>query len=391
MTQSLTSIRVRKGKAEYIRWENPYHGKTEDLCVCSHNVDFTLGCIAHVREQDLDGVIANNGRYPDLAMIREENNGKIAFGCDYCYARFQGMGNAHPIHYGAITEKTHEDMRQLVEDRPDPQGRIIRLGKNTEVGHPFYRSTLLDFFSLCQEYNARVIMPTKMLEFNIVVAAFLRETKSALNYSIVGDFLEEGPVSQGFTQAWRAQQAIAYHTAGVRSSVTLTCDMSGSLQHNRDLGYAVDEALSAHAMGVPLRLLPMRMPSRMVAKKATGRDWNTLVSRNAMLPGMEDPREGTDFLDGSYDKKAGGFLELHSPHPDFIALYDQLDGKTLGACGKSRGIEHCDKCGLAGSRGTVPMFRIPVEQLAPIPKFERRARGSKKKKKITGTPLIFSS
>lgn len=357
------SLRLKKyGKADYIRWEHPVKG-TIDVCVCSHNVDFTEGCIANVLGSNLESVLAFGGTYPDIEAIRKrEGKRRVAKGCEICYARPRNERN---IALRKIDAQTHADMQALVSARPRPVDRIIRLGKDTEVGHRWTRSLLTGFLELCKDYDARTILPTRMLEYDRHVARLLRDTNSSLFYSIHNDRFEVGPVSQGFTQAWRLQRAVEYADAGVNTSLTLICDMSASFGWNQSLGYSVKEFfLTSEQHGLRQRMLPMRIRGRKFALRATGRTWDELLKNNVDI--FDGPHNGDFVREEPYKKSHGGYwLIINKMHPDFEAVYAKFDGNNVGACGKANGKEYCDKCALVyGSH--VPHITFPVSQLAPV-------------------------
>jgi hypothetical protein len=358
------SVRIKKGgKADHVRWDHP-SGRTIDVCVCSHNVDFTEGCIMHVLEEH-EGELDENGKYKDLTKIRAEKDGHLPSGCDYCYAL---SWNQKSVKVRTVTQSTIEDMQELAREKPRVQDRIIRLGKSTEIGKrtvggQSMRKTLIDFLELCKEYEARVIFPNKALEFDPVVAKLLETTKSSLFYSIGNDALEVGPVSYGFTQAWRIAQAHLYRNAGVQTSLTLTCDITGSFSHNQKLGYPIKEVLQAHDEGLRLRLLPMRIAGRELAIRATGRSWDELLGGDN---GDLFAQATSEYIrDRAYVVKHHGMIEPRVSHPDFTALYEKYDGNRIGACGKADGYEHCDKCALQYGNN-VPHIRFPIEELAPV-------------------------
>lgn len=367
----MTSVSITEGgKAEYVRRRRP-DGTIQNVCACYFNTEFGKHCIGHVLGEDLQDVLNNDGRYPDIEEIKRRNDGQFSFGCEQCYAKAWNQG---PLTQHEVTEQTKADMQVVVNTKPDPMERIIRLGKSTEVGHPYYRQTLIDFLNLCAVNEARVILPTRMLEFDKEVADLLRETRSALNYSISADFIERGPVSQGYNQYWRMMQALDYHDAGVRTSLTFTGDVTSSFDHNAEQGFPIYAVLAAHRQaGIPLRLLPMRLPSKEVALKVTGRSWDELL-QNPMFFSLGEEEA---IREQAYEKgRRNNRIEARVCHQDFQALYDRIDGDNIGACEKVNGYEHCDQCGLVNSAGKVPSIRFPITQLARPP---RRNNNGKKK------------
>jgi hypothetical protein len=339
----MAELRLVKGKADFVRRQNP-DGTIENVCICEDNADFSLACIGQVPGSLLQEVVMNNGCYDEDKIDEHREKIGIDKRCDYCYARRKNWGKVTPK---IIGEKTRQ---QFEEEKP----KIIRLGKNTECGHYFLREQLIQFLELCKEHGTGLIFPTKMLEFDEQIAGLLKDTNSVVNYSICNDSFELGPVSQGFSNAWRVEQAEKYKNEGVNITTTLTCDVTTSLEGNLKYGFAINEILKAKEKGLIIRLLPLRLYSKRVCLKATGEKWEDIV-----MP--KDWKNTFDFeFIWRYVKKEGNGAVPLFFHEDFIKFISE----GIGICGRVGEIEYCDKCNLEKE----VRINFPVSE---IPKVER--------------------
>ncbi|MFH1365004.1 MAG: hypothetical protein ABIH28_00255 [archaeon] len=376
----MPSVRLRgEGKGDYVR--RVVNGKPEEVCLIHYSADFSIqGCMAQVDSEFLEGVIRNNGKYDDIHAVRKA--GKIDERCGYCYARRKNWGRTIPLQ---VTEMTRRDFETI-----KPQ--VVRIGRNTESLHPFYMSVFVDFLNLCKEDGVRIIAPTKALSFGKQgvknfylekslsdllpeakdISKKLKSVNAVVNYSIGNDLLEPGIVSQGFTNLWRIQQALLYREAGVNSTLTLTCDVTTSFRENAEKGVRIFQVLNAREKGIPIRILPLRIPSKKIAKAATGEAYSELI-------------RGHDMFDSRrvrYLKKRNNELVPAFFHQDFQELVEN----GVGICGQIGEKEYCDKCQVFDS-GTRISF--PIQELVRVkhsPKFyqarKKRRDGIKRKSKL---------
>jgi hypothetical protein len=343
----MAELKLVKGKAEFIKRKLP-NETIEDICICENNADFAFACIAQVHGSLVNEVIRNNGSYDKDKITEHRKAVGIDKRCDYCYAKRKNWGKITPK---IIGKRTRE---QFKEEKP----KIIRLGKNIECGHFFYREELLQFLELCKEHGTRIIFPTKMLEFDENIAELLRETESVVNYSICNDSLEPGAVSQGFSNTWRVEQAKRYTDFGVNATTTLTCDVTNSLEGNIKYGFAINEILKAKEKGLTVRLLPLRLYSKRVCLKATGEKWEDII-----MP--KDWKDAFDFeFIWRYAKKEGNGAFPLFFHEDFIEFISE----GIGICGRGGESEYCDKCNL--EKGV--RIDIPISELAPVERYANK-------------------
>ncbi|MBD3253364.1 hypothetical protein GF386_06530 [Candidatus Pacearchaeota archaeon] len=363
------------GKGDYVR-RRTSEGEVVDVCECKFNADFSRGCISQVHGALLQEVLDNNGVYEsDMAFRIYKAAGFADQRCGYCYA-YRNMGNVAPRD---VNEKT---VAGFQEHHPD----IIRIGKLTEAGHPYYWRFLKKFFELCKEHGSRIIFPTKTFPFGIQgsletenfafrnfstvgnlarsvdmesgeeIAELLKEIDASLMYSIGYDSEERGAVTQGFSNVWRIQQAERHHEQRVNVSLTVVCDMAMSIENNVSRGSSVLDALESHARtGINLRLMPLRHPSRkLLARLGCGSYEDQVVydpdiHDRLWLPGMETT--------AVYRKRRNREYIPLEMHYDFRRLYEA----GIGICGIIDGCEHCDKCNLWDER-----IEFPESQLVQV-------------------------
>jgi len=353
----MVQLQLVKGKAEFVKRKKP-NGKLEDICLCDWNTDFAFACIGQVHGSLLNEVVKNNGCYDKEKIAQHKEDVGIDKRCNYCYAKRKNWGKVIPK---IIGEKTRE---QFEIEKP----KIIRLGKNTECGHPFYRPQLLEFLELCKEYGTKIIFPNKMLEFDAKVAALLRQTNSVLNYSLCNDKFEGGAVSQGFTNSWRLKQAEKYTFAGVNTTVTLTCDVTNSLDGNLERGFAIINALDARDEGLVLRFLPLRLNSKKVCLEVTGKTWGDII-----MPA--NYKDVLDFgIEWRYLKKGNNEAVPLFFHEDFKKLISE----GIGICGRVGEIEYCDECNLKEN----VRIKFPASELTQIKRYINKMTYKRYKEKI---------
>lgn len=393
----MASVRLFPGKAEFLTYLDEF-GIKRELCLCKYNVDFSEGCISHVLMENMELVFHNDWGYGDEFM-KSHSYEELRSGCDYCYAKRK---NFHKVTPKTIDHNTLKDLDNLRMDC----GGIIRLGKNVEAGHPIYFSQLTDFLKLCAFYGDSVkgvIFPTKSLTFGreglekklldlldekgIIIPSgeelslLLGRANAVVNYSIGYDKLERGPVSQGFTNKWRLEQAKKFYEHGVNVTATITCDVTSSIEDNIRNGSGIKYALEMgliervidgsevkYVLGkgkVPIRFLPLRPNNSYVAMESTGVKRSCLFGNysNKQLPLIE--------LGHTYLSRSNNELYPKMLHPDFAGLFDQ----DVGFCGEIKDEHHCDGCGLPGKE----RVKISNDKFIPVEKGIIEKRKNKKK------------
>lgn len=384
------------GKADFVTRRNPETGEREEVCLSRYNVEFSeTGCIFQVPVSQLEEVLGNFGSYsPEHTKLYRKTKKWPNARCDYCYA-WKNIGNIYPK---KVNERTRADFEKF---KPE----IIRLGKLTECGHPYYYKTLMDFLDLCDEFYAKLIFITKALPFGIegteglhplvrklaeevgmangeYIADRLRRRNASLFYSIGWDKKERGAVGQGFTNKWRIRQARdfkqsrAYLNQGANVSLNVAADVTSSIQENIDRGNSIGSALES---GVNIRIIPLR-PNRGVAEDLCGCCWKDILGGGVTKSFMEIGKPV--YATSPYRKKTTQESVPDYFHPDFQELYEQ----GIGFCGIIGENEHCDKCKLDGYNGRI---RFPVSQLVPVDYQARRGKSYGKKKQCKGQKKLF--
>jgi len=349
------SIRLFGGKAEFLKVNAPTG--IESICLCEYNADLADGCMAQVRGDKVEEVIANNGKYASKEnFVKYLKQGITNHRCTYCYAKRYNGGRTTPKKVDKNTRKDFEEIKP----------KFVRLGKRTEGGHYFYQDNLFEFLDLCEEYKTKAIFPTKMLPFDEKMAELLESTGSVVNYSICSDKAETGCASQRYSNNWRIEQAKLYSWAGVNTTLTVTCDVTSPIWENSKQGFSIIQVLKAsEEEDLTLRLLPLRIPSKSVANHLLGRQWENILYREKdivknILPNMESEisRANREVEAKPYVRRGNNELMPRFFHPDFQQLVDS----GIGVCGQVGELEYCDKCNLKEDTRLV----IPVSEFIPI-------------------------
>lgn len=358
----------RGGKGEAVQRKNPKTGKIEEICRCWINCDFSRGCIGQVAGSNLLEVINNNGHYLPGNLKKYHEQGLTDQRCNICYA-YRNLGGVEPK---IVNEKTRESFKLLSPD-------VIRIGKLTEAGHPYYYSELMKFFELCEEFSSKIIFPNKMFPFGIDgaeechpavfqiardnqmkrgkdIANILKRVGGSIMYSIGHDSEEPGAVSQGFTNAWRIKQAERYHKEGVNASLTVVLDVTRSIEDNVNSGSHIEEAIRSYERtGINLRILPLR-PFRYNMPRLCGGSSDELAGGGVLtesLFGINVPV----LLKLPYKKGGNNQYIPQYFHPEIAKFISE---RRIGVCGKV-GYEHCDSCNLENQR-----LCFPAEELVQI-------------------------
>jgi hypothetical protein len=383
-------ILSKGGKGEAVQRLNPVTKSIEEVCRCWINADFSRGCIAQVHVSHLPEVVDNNGHYAPGNLRKYHRQGLSNQRCTYCYS-YRNLGGVEPK---IVSEKTQESFRWF-----NPE--VIRIGKLTEAGHPYYYQELIKFLGLCQEFKSRVIFPNKMFSFGIEgveechsavlqiargykmqrgkdIAQLLKSIRASLMYSIGYDAEEPGAVSQGFTNAWRIRQAEQYHKRGVNVSLTVVCDVARSIEDNVNSGSHIEEAIiAAETTGLNLRILPLRPFAKNMPRLCGGSAEE--LAEGGVLTGSLTGINVPVLLQLPY-KKAGNNQHISQYfHPEIKKLVEQ---KNLGVCGKV-GNEHCDACNLEHQR-----LAFPASELVQID-YSRKKTQKKYGTKSNGQKRLF--
>ena len=348
----MASVKLVGGKGDFHIRELP-DGTKQNACLCVLNADFSKGCLAQVPGKDLlDLVMENNGAYPleEIACLRDKHGELPDMRCDYCYA-MRHNGGKSPSY--VVDDNTRSDFEML---KPD----VVRLGKNTEVGYQLYRKALKDFLGLCEEFGTKVIMPTKVFEFDYSMVELLNAAGVSILYSIGFDKLEKGVGSQGFHNRWRVEQAELYREAGVNVNLTIIPDVTDSIQGNISRGSGIKYALQSSDR-LPKRVLAMRLTSREIAKAVTGFDWDDLKNpKRLFLDGLEkySPEMMERLQRVPYSSRGDNSLIANFFHSDFNSFMERN-----ASCGKIGDTERCDNCMVPGKGDN---FSFPASQLVPV-------------------------
>ena len=412
------AIRFTSGKGDFIKRQLPDE-TIIPICVGIHNVDFFMACPAQVPGELMIEVIENDGQYSQKTLERCEKTPDQR--CDYCYDKRKNSGklNLKRITYEG-TQSTKGDFERIFGEEQDPPFRIVRISKFTEGGHPIAIQLLIEFLELCKQFNVATVLPTKALPFGkkgltekvkgrltpeVIsqippgnnLAKLFKETSSAIYYSLGYEKMETGIISQGFTTDWRIQQAQEYHKAGARTSLTVMCDVTTSIKENTHYGSVIEQALKTREAGLNVRILPIRLNSRRVAKML-GIDWDknhykeiNFHEYQEFLGGLESHKEEAIRIaneQGRYIKKSTESIPRFL-HPDFKYL---VEHENLGICGRIGEKEYCDLCNLQDNvRIAFPSNELIKVQYDPKLRDAKRKSLQRRRLKKGGQTLIFNS
>jgi hypothetical protein len=291
-------------------------GKQEYVpsCILEANLDLSYGCIAGMVNGYLD----------------------VYAECEECYAIYNHKTFSKYL-VGFDKEQLREELRggcKLNGGKGDELGRkvsILRHGKRTESGSKVTLEQLMIALETCAEEGVRSVMPTRYLKFDKEVARLFIESKSVLQPSIAYDQTARGACSYGCDNEFRIEQAIKFHEAGVQTVPYLMIDLPHP-PTERDM-YILKEA---EKRNMPVQLLPVRIPSKRVAKIVTGMSWEDLKkdmhSRQFKIKGVRE--EGIQ-LGGGYKSKDG---KLVAQEKD--SFWKNLVGNNTG---RVRMCHHDDK------------------------------------------------
>lgn len=349
----MKEITLTKGKGDFVLRKT--EKGIENICLCSYNADAAEGCIAQVPPYLLKEVMNNKGKYSEETKIKwKKEHGKLPdFRCNYCYAR---RHNGTNIEEKVVGEKTRTSFE---ENKP----AYLRLSKNTEFGHPIYRKNLIDLIDLSTEYNAQIIFPTKMLEFDKEVAKKMIKNKGFLSFSIGRDASEPGCCGFGFNNKWRIKQAENYFDFGVNTALTMVFDVTDSIQNNEKRGFAIRDAFDSSVK--TKRIIPMRLTSAKIALIATGIERIDLVNPyDAVdhIKGWEkySPEVQKRILSRPYSPRRNNDLVPNFIHSDFKEFEE-----NIRICGQIGDYEYCDKCNLFSEGVKFHISEIPHVDYTP--------------------------
>lgn len=360
----MQEIRLTTGKGDFVT--RRAGDNIEKICLCGRNADPAKGCISQVPAYLFEEVIKNNGKYSEKTKeYWLKKTGKLPdLRCFYCY---QKRKNGKSIEGMIVGDKTIEDFKNY-----NPE--FVRLGKETEWGHPLYRKSLLEFIDLCTEYGSRIIFPTKMLEFNKEFAKKIRKNNGFLSFSIGNDRFELGPCEYGFTNKWRIKQGEKYFDSGVNTALTMVLDITSSIEENEKRGFTVEDVLNS---SVPDRIIPIRLTSGKIALLATGIERKDLLNpQNAIgyIKSMEkySPKTQKKIISNPYIKRGNNDLVANFVHPDFKEFEE-----NLRICGQVGEYEYCDKCNLLPGK-----IKFPVSEIVEVDYGDKKKLQNKMKKTI---------
>jgi len=289
-------------------------GKADFVPICKtgkHNIDFGKGCISYITKEGLWDPTA---------------------GCQYCYSGFK---NSIPLRIPVFDER--DLMRQITGLYEKGQGpEIIRLGKNSDPGHEFFRDLMVKTLELAKDLGIRLVVVTKYLKFDKEIAELLAKTKSSVQYSFGIESLEYGAVQWGRTNHFRAEQLLRFRDKGVHVVTRVVADVtekpdesvSGILSQNEE-------------QEIGTIITPIRLSSKELAPAFTCESWDLLQKDSSrQLPLDELIKINSDNSEKQrYFRTAGGWLL-----PMFMDRFYSDNFKNI--CGHIGNKVYCAGCGI---------------------------------------------
>ena len=343
-------LKIVSGKAEYIKKRNE-NGGYDDVCLCNYNIDLSPGCISNTH-------------------CGTKKRNATRHNCTYCYARRTNYHEAKPYAADKATWKGIEN--NIIENKI----KYIRLGKKVECGNKENRKLLVKTLELGGKHDVQFIMPTKYLEFNKDIANLLRDTDSALGFSIGADRFEDGPCSYGCDNKFRLKQAHKYLDYGVNTILKIVTDVTVNPEEAERRGWFARKALREFPLE-NIEMLPVRMKAKDFAYKATGEGWKSL----------QGPDNGEHFFN---------FMKMERDTPRYVMerditvlianYFDSFYGdliKKSQICGHigtfENGTVFCDMCHVQKKGKKLKSESFPMSLLPPSPGADRRRSGSRRK------------
>jgi len=283
--------------------------------------------------------------------------------CQYCYAASKHK-RPYPKSFVKIDpDKLYCELKfgnyiDFNEKFSDEPVRILRLGKRTETGAKYNRPQLITTLETCIETGTKVVMPTKMLEFDPALVELIKKSRTQLLYSMTNlDSLERGALMHGCSNEWRLDQAIKYKEAGVDVAVYLTLEVV------YDTKPAFKELIrKCMDYNIKFQILGLRIPATDLAFAMTGRTWEQLKGRlrmahqaNSLLPGHAPE----NMQIGGYVQEGNNNLLPNSMNPYLRNLIGDNHGNIRG-CYHNKLETICGKC-FQGNGCIVPTKKMNIK------------------------------
>lgn len=179
----------------------PGKGAVYDVCFLDFNIDIESGMCS----------VAVDPKTGETSKFKT---------CSYCYAkRFFKPGG--PYKLKRVRESIFKNLKEKI-----PEFSVLRIGKNFECGSQAARGELLEVLRLCVKYKIRPIVTSKILDFDVSVADYVKESNGVIHISIGDDSLETGAVELGYNNERRYEIAKLYSKYGVVCGVRVVEDIT---------------------------------------------------------------------------------------------------------------------------------------------------------------------
>jgi hypothetical protein len=285
-------------------------GRGEEICKLEIGVDFSLGCIANTT--------------PSGLYVPEHK-------CSYCYAY---ASNVPSIDTLLVVDPSN--LRGLLEQKLEgvPKGQVvhIRLGQLAEMNFPkaFRELTgapynlkrgLRVLAELAKERAIRVVMPTKVFEFDREIISLFRKANVTVLASIAYEELEPGMVAWGFGCESRLEGALRLADAGVNAHLYVVTDVTRGFDSMHPDAHRAMEFYEKHKDVLGLQWLDLRLFKKWLAPIQAGAPWDQLIFHHTA--GMfREP--------GRWYRTGQKRLAALAVHPDFKDMIRESGGKVRG-------------------------------------------------------------
>ena len=320
-------------------------------CLFDANIDLSSSCIT-----DLD----------ELGYYRREDD------CNYCYALRHHTTPSWKTLRKIEKELLKENMKEYKYAELDGKDiKFIRVGARVESAADMHLSELHKLLEVSIDTGAKLIITTRYNNYHPETADLIKQAESSILFSIGPESLEPGAIAAGHTTEKKLETALKYKEAGVNSLINIISDIPGDRKN-----LTREEALVfefSEKYGLEVQTLGLRMNSRVLAKKITGKSWEEH---------KQDPKQTDLFKENGskgYHQGKNNQLVPNDIHPDF---QDALDKGTLGLCAKTDDAEYCFGCGHRPKQLVVPKKEIKVEYDETRSKANSKKRWNNKKNKL---------
>lgn len=307
---------VTPNKNDAVRWGK---GQFGDPCIIDLGLDQALGC--------------PNNITPDGFYEPEEL-------CGYCYAFQNGPSFLDTLFNFDVPEllerfqKKVADLSQKEGNERLKQGGPVhfRIGQLTDGAtpptlkkFPGFRDNLAIMLEALVKYretrDSAATFPTKLLAFDEDYVPLLKKGNVSVMYSFGVESLETGAVRHDFGFDRRAEEALRYADAGVKTGFYIAANIAEDAEQMHPDARRMFEFYQKHDDKMVVQFLDFRVTKKMIAKAITGHSWNELLAngQDSMFGGC---------CTGAWHKTGQNYLAATHTHPSWFRLVGENKGRV---------------------------------------------------------------